>query len=237
VLGALRAFAVMLGGSIVLLAISAASFVLIALALARGEVPPWPAIAVAAATVAYALFARRWMRGWGSTPEERTMPLPGDETPPDPRRTLTQAVSIEAPVDRVWPWIAQLGQGRGAFYSYEWLENLAGARMRNADRIHPEWQRRTVGEKILLHPAVGLELTVFEPNRAFAMKGWGCFALEPRDGRTRLFARGRALHGAEAIYYTLLLELPHFLMQRKMLLGIKSRAERPPERPAASGTD
>ncbi len=62
--------------------------------------------------------------------------------------------------------VAQLGQERGGFYSYEWLENLAGCEMRNADRIHPEWQQREVGELVMLHPANGLEVTRFEPGRS-----------------------------------------------------------------------
>jgi hypothetical protein len=125
----------------------------------------------------------------------------------------------------VWPWLAQLGQDRGGFYSYEWLENLAGCRMRNADRIHPEWQEREVGETVKLHWASGLELTRFEPNRVYALGGW-YFVLEPEDGRTRLIARGRFPRGRASIAYGLLLELPHFIMERKMLLGIKERAER-----------
>ena len=131
----------------------------------------------------------------------------------------------------MWPWLAQIGQDRGGFYSYEWLENLAGCRMRNADRIHPEWQHRAVGESVLLHPAFGLEVARFEPNRALVLDGWGSFVLEPIDDRrTRLISRSRVPRGWAALTYALLLEIPHFVMQRKMLLGIKERAER-----AASG--
>ena len=70
------------------------------------------------------------------------------------------------PPEAVWPWLAQIGQDRGGFYSYEWLENLAGCRMRNADRIHPEWQDRQAGDTVLLHPSSGLKILRLDPGRA-----------------------------------------------------------------------
>jgi hypothetical protein len=116
--------------------------------------------------------------------------------------------------------------GRGGFYSYEWLENLAGCNLRNADRIHPEWQQRTVGEIVPLHPTCGLPLAHFGPGRALVLGGWGSFVVEPIDEKsTRLISRSRVTKGWGAVSYSLLLEIPHFVMQRKMLLGIKDRAE------------
>jgi hypothetical protein len=226
-LQALRAFSVMLGGSLVLLAGLAGAVAWIAASLLDGEAPAGPAVAVVAVAVLYLTLGRRWIGGWGASREERERSLPGDEPGTDPRRASTRAVTIAAPPEAVWPWLAQIGQDRGGFYSYEWLENLAGCRMRNADRIHPEWQRRRIGEKVLLHPAVGLEVSRFEPGRVLALRNWGTWVLEPAgDGGTRLIARGRELNGPEAPYYVFLLELPHFIMERKMLLGIKRRAER-----------
>ena len=93
-------------------------------------------------------------------------------------RTQT-ATRRRAPIEAVWPWLAQLGQERGGFDSYEWLENLAECEMRNADRIHPEWQHREVGEIVHLHPAGGLRVSLFEPGRALGLDGWGTFSLEP----------------------------------------------------------
>ena len=123
------------------------------------------------------------MRSWGATAEEAAKALPGDELVPEPGMQTTRAVTIDAPVEEVWPRLAQIGQDRGGFYSYEWLENLAGCRLRNADRIHPEWQERSVGETVLLHPASGLRLARFEPPRGYAFEGWA-FALE-REGAGR----------------------------------------------------
>ena len=98
--------------------------------------------------------------------------------------------------------------------------------MNNADRIHPEWQHGKVGETVRLHPAGGLRVSVFEPGRALGLEGWGTFSLEPLDSnRTRLIARGGVPRGLSTAAYGVLMEIPHFLMERRMLLGIKERAE------------
>jgi hypothetical protein len=135
-------------------------------------------------------------------------------------------VTIDAPVEEVWPWLAQLGQDRGGFYSYEWLENLAGCEMKNAERIHPEWQHRELGETVHLHPAGGLRVSVFEAGHALGLEGWGTFVVESAGAdRSRLIARGGVPRGLGAVAYGVLMEIPHFLMERRMLLGIKARAE------------
>ncbi len=226
-LDAVRAFGVMLGGSIVLDLAAAASAVATVRALSRGRRPPPLAAAGVAATALYALRVRPWLLRWGARPSEIEGALPGDELLPDPGAQSTRAVTIDAPVEEVWAWLAQIGQDRAGFYSYEWLENLAGCRMRNADRVHAEWQQRTVGETVLLHPASGLRLARFDPGRCYAFeRGSWYLALEPEGTRTRLLARGRSPRGIASIAYSLLLEIPHFVMERKMLLGIKERAER-----------
>jgi hypothetical protein len=152
------------------------------------------------------------------------MALPGDETVDNPSTQQTHAISIDAPAHTVWPWIAQLGQDRGGFYSYAWLENLAGCRMRNADRIHPEWQQPA--ETVLLHPTAGLKVLLVEPDRALVLEGGWSLVLQA-DGpqRCRLLARFRAPSGIAGAAYALLLELPHFIMERKMLITIKRRVE------------
>ena len=179
-----------------------------------------------AATALYALVIRPWHLRWGAEPEDEKRELPGDELLPQDGTQILHAPTINAPVERVWPWLAQLGQDRGGFYSYEWLENLAGCEMKNADRIHPEWQHREPGETVHLHPAGGLRVSVFKPGRALGLEGWGTFALEPLGSeRTRLIARGGVPRGVGAVAYGLLMEIPHFVMERRMLLGIKQRAE------------
>jgi hypothetical protein len=178
----------------------------------------------------YVAVVEPWMRRWGSTAAERGADLPGDDLVPDPGLVIDHAVTIDAPPSQVWPWLAQIGQDRGGFYSYDWLENLAGCRMRNTDRIHPDWQQRELGEEVMLHPlAPGMPVSVFDPPHAFGLAGWGVFTLRPDgSGRTRLLVRGRIAKGLPTLTYRLTLAIPHFVMERKMLLGIKSRAENIP---------
>jgi hypothetical protein len=224
---AVRAFAVMLGGPIVLLAAVTAAAARTVRALRAGRMPCIGAVSVLGATAAYQRWARPWMRRWGATDVESERPLPGADTGAGARSgTTTNVVPINAPAEAVWPWVAQIGQDRGGFYSYTWLENLAGCRMRNADRVHPEWQQRTVGETVLLHPATGLKLLQVEPGHALVFEGGWSLAVEP-DGpeRCRLLARSPIPTGLAGRAYGLLLELPHFIMQRRMLLDVKRLAE------------
>ncbi len=224
-LGIVRGFGMVIGGSLLLDALAVASIVSVGRSLASRRRPRAGALLGVTALAAYAAKARPWHSRWGSTPAERVMRLPGDELDEGGERT-TRAITIDAPVDEVWPWVAQLGQDRGGFYSYEWLENLAGCRMRNADRIHPDWQHRDLGETVYLHPSGGLPVTLFEPGRALGLRGWGVLALEPLgDARTRLIVRGSGTRGLRLLYGIALIEIPHFVMERKMLLGIKRRAE------------
>jgi hypothetical protein len=225
-LDAVRAVGVMLGGPAVLAAAAAWGVGATVRALAGGRRPSAPAVASVAGLAAYVLVARPWLRNWGATPAERGRSLPGDELVERPGSQTTRAVTVNAPVEEVWPWLAQIGQDRGGFYSYEWLENLAGCRLRNVDRIHPEWQHRDVGETVPLHWAHGLTLARFDAGRALAFEGGWYFVLEPQDGSTRLIARGRVPKGLGSAAYAALLELPHFVMERKMLLGIRDRVER-----------
>src|SRR5207344_965174 len=95
----------------------------------------------AAVGVALLYAARRYYRNWGTTKEECRMRLPGDELVGSPAVQSTEGVWIDAPPDAIWPWLVQMGQDRGGLYTYEALENLIALRYRNADQIHPEWQR------------------------------------------------------------------------------------------------
>jgi len=222
-----RAFGVVFGPSVVLDAVGAAAIASAVHALRRQH-RPTRAVALASGLVgAYLTVGRPLMLHWGATCEELQKPLPGDELVPDPAVQSTRAVTIDAPPDAVWPWLAQLGQDRAGFYSYEGLENLAGCEMDNADEIHPEWQTRELGETVSLHPLRGLPVARFEPGHTLALENWGAFVLEPHGPDcTRLIARGRVPRGPGALTNGLLLEVPHFVMERKMLLGIKERAER-----------
>jgi hypothetical protein len=229
---AVRAFGVMLGPSLALHAAWGAGAFATARAVRRGRVPGRLALALVSSAAVYRVAIRPWLRTWGATPEEQVTLLPGDEEVPDAVDQTTRAITMDAPIGEVWPWLAQLGQDRAGFYSYRWLEDLAGCRMPDERRIHPEWQRREVGETLPLHPATGLEVRRFEPPASLALAGgWSLTLRELPSGRTRLLARGRTAPGLVAASYAALLELPHFVMERKMLLGIRQRAE---ARPAAA---
>ena len=216
-----RAIGMMVGGPLLLMLVAAVSVRATLRALARGRPPSLPAALGSVALIVYAGPVRRWMRSWGAEDEDATTTAP------------VHAIEVDAPPDQVWPWLAQLGQDRGGFYSYEWLENLAGCRMRNADRIHPEWQHRELGEKVMLHPLNGLSVSRFEPGHELALEGWGSFAVEALgEGRSRVVCRGEPHENPlYAAYYVAFIELPHFLMERRMLLGIKERTERDAPQP------
>lgn len=193
------------------------------------------AAAGAGAAAAYIWGIRPWHLRWGTTDKELNQPLPGDELAPNAKLKSNHAITINAPAADVWPWLVQMGQNRGGFYSYAWLENLAGCKMRNADEIVPEWQDLKVGDKVWLHPkAPPVEVAAIEPGRAIVLKPWGAFVLQPIDEKTtRLIIRSQGdyepdLHNAVSnfLLWRVFYEPAHFIMERKMLLGIKAPAEK-----------
>jgi hypothetical protein len=191
--------------------------------------------AAAAVFGAYWLFVRPKLLRWGATDEEIREKLPGDEfAPPQPKLNATHAITIHAPVSEVWPWLVQIGQNRGGFYSYAWLENLCGAHMRNADRIVPEWQDLKVGDIVWLHPKDEfLPVTAIEPGRALVLGMSWAFVLRPIDEHTtRFIIRLRMGYTQDLgnvilnfLAYRVFFEPANFVMERKMMLGIKQRAE------------
>jgi hypothetical protein len=182
-------------------------------------------LGVAAPIIDHGL-VRPWLRRWGATTEERLRRLPGD---PDtkPLFTTTRAVTINAPAGEVWRWLVQIGQDRGGFYSYDWLENLAGCRIHSTDEIHEEWQHREAGDDLSIFDGYTTPLTVVDPPHALVIDNWGAYVVEPLDDtHCRLLARSHTDRNAMGVAYLLAVELPHAIMERKMLLGIKLRAER-----------
>jgi len=187
-----------------------------------------------AALASYAFLIRPWHLRWGATSEELKTPLPGDDLVQHPKLNATHAITIDARVEDVWPWLIQMGQNRGGFYSYEWLENLVGCDMHNADQIVPEWQELKIGDEVWLHPkAPPLKVLLIEPLRAIVLeKTWGFF-LEPiNENQTRLIIRGRGEFNPDLnntilnlLLWRGIFEPAHFIMERKMMLGIKQRAE------------
>ena len=194
------------------------------------------AISIATCIVASPLL-RSWYRKWGASAEELSMPLPGDEQVPNPRLDSTRAITIQAPTAEIWPWLVQMGQGRGGLYSYVKLENLANCDMHNADRIIPEYQHLDVGDEVRLSQDENVPcfvVTAIEHGRAIILGGddpptsWG-FILDPIDeNSTRLIIRYRQDFEptpGNVIGWRVFTEPIHFNMERKMLQGIKARVE------------
>jgi hypothetical protein len=197
---------------------------------------------VTAATVGAAVaVVRSRSLCWGATLEEIDAALPGDDLLPRTGLVATRAITIRADAAAVWPWIAQIGQGRGGFYSYDALENIVGCKIHSADHIVPEWQAIAVGDEVRLHPEGGLEVARVDPGRALVLRGvvpmgavpppydftWAFVVRGAPDGTTRLLVRER--YGYANGWAPLLVEpvsLVSFLMSRRMILGIKDRAER-----------
>jgi hypothetical protein len=194
------------------------------------------------AYVATVLATRPITLRWGTTSDDRTAVLPGDDVhPPEATYRIDHAITIHAPASAVWPWLVQLGQDRGGFYSYDWLERAFGARIQNADRIHPEWQRRQLDDTVFATQrsylggrfgALGWRVHALEPERVIGLEKWGTFVLRPVDSSTtRLIVRTRGASQPTAAEFLLaptnvfVFEPAHFIMERGMLRGIRDRAE------------
>jgi hypothetical protein len=196
---------------------------------------------IGASVAAYTLRARRWQLRWGTADKESEEQLPGDELIENADITATRAITIRTSADQVWPWIAQLGQGRGGFYSYDFLENLVGCDIHSADRIVPEWQDVEVGDEVRFAPAVGLAVASLEQGRSLVLRGgvpigntpapydftWAFVLRDEPSKTTRLLVRERYAYTRPwARLIVEPTEVLSFVMSQKMLRGIKDRAER-----------
>jgi hypothetical protein len=177
----------------------------------------------------------------GATGQEAGESLPGDDLITGPDLTATRAITVGAPAGQVWPWIAQLGQGRGGFYSYDFLENLAGCDIHSADQIVTEWQDVEVGDQIMLAPQAALAVAELERGRSLVLRGgvpmgntpppydftWAFALREELSGATRLLVRERYAYTRPwARLLVEPVEAVSFVMTQKMLRGIRDRAER-----------
>jgi hypothetical protein len=188
-------------------------------------------LAFLTAVFGYIRLLRRPILTWGATEDEAARGLPGDELLPDADGVATRAITIAAPPSAVWPWLAQIGPApRGGAYTYDWIENLLGLNMHSTDEVLSEFQDPHVGETIGFGSTMRLERV--EPQRSLAWRSqdgnwvWS-FVLEERDGVTRLISRNRFRLGSPLARVGMLaMEPASLIMERKMLLGIKQRAER-----------
>jgi hypothetical protein len=205
----------------------------------------------AAAVAAYVTTIRPWHLRWGSTDEEVDLPLPGDNLVPNAKLTATHAITINATPAQIWPWLVQIGQGRGGFYSYDWIENSMGLDIHTTKQILPEYQGLKVGDVIPLSPdGMGVPVAYLEPENSLVLHGdtrepgpgiapvmkegdylatvWGFHLIPQEDGSTRLVERifiDWNESPANNFFYRVFLEPGSFIMEQKMLRGIKESAE------------
>jgi hypothetical protein len=197
---------------------------------------------------------RRFYNRRGATDDELSRPLPGDWLVEEPKLGYTRAMTIDAPVEAVWPWLVQCGQGRGGFYSYDALENLLGCDIHSIDVLLPEHQQLRVGDLIqsgretmpcwqvvevepphhLVLVGAGTpadphvpEVVTGIPARGYAASTWQ-WVLEPVDGgrRTRLLVRQRLTYSPTQSVLWHVVEPLNYVMEHRMLRGIRERAER-----------
>lgn len=201
-----------------------------------------PVAILLALAAAFAFVFRPWYLRWGATDQEVTDPLPGDDLVPGPKIQSTRAITIDAPVDDVWPWLVQMGYGRAGFYSYDFLENAftravgMHASYRSLDRIVPDLQNLSEGDFIPSAPQdwragkyagkIGWTVTRVQPPHLLVLQSWGAFILRPLPAdRTRFIIRTRGGRTWRDVLLNVGWEFPHFIMERRMLIGIKERAE------------
>lgn len=220
-------------------------------AVVTSRTGPLPATVALAGVMGFAarLVRRRYLR-WGASAAETGMSLPGDELVGRASLTATRAITVRATTEDVWPWIAQLGQARGGFYSYDVLENLVGCDIHSADRIVPAWQSVEDGDQVRLHPDVALTVALVDPGRAMVLRGgipmgklpvpydftWAFVVFSGSAGTTRIVVRERYVYtrwwapliveSAEAV---------SAVMSPRMLRGIRLRAERAADSRRAGG--
>lgn len=204
----------------------------------------------AAVVLGVLLLTRRLTATWGTFEDEHEEPLAGDEILPE-AVVATRGITIDATPEEVWPWIAQLGQGRGGFYSYDALENLLGLDIHSADRIEERWQDVGVGDPVHLAKEMAMGVAAVEPGqhlvlaeglpgasvrgvaaspvspgRYEAMFTWSFVLRRHRDGRTRLLVRERyARRPVAARVMAEIVQPASFVMSARMLRGIRDRAQ------------
>jgi hypothetical protein len=193
-------------------------------------------LATGLVAASYPVVFRHRCLTWGATPDEVAGTLPGDELLDSADIISTRAVTIDAPPSAVWPWLVQMGSGRGGAYSYDWIENLLGLGIHSAREVLPEFQDVKVGDAFPLGSGGPLmRVQVLDPERSLVFRlddgNWvWIFRLYPQNGSTRLVSRNRiATPNASLVKRAanaLLVEPGSLVMERKMLKGIRQRAEK-----------
>jgi hypothetical protein len=190
-------------------------------------------VGLAAAYVILPLYAR-----YAAFDDERRMALPGDDIVPAAVTGYTLAITVKAAPRQIWPWLLQMGQGRGGFYTHEWIENALGANIHNANHIVPELQELRSGDRIRLtpdpyfgQPGQFMTVAALDFERALVFRqtlpngnpaSWALVLRPQRRGSTRLLSRRR---GGSPTLFDRLAKPGYLIMDRGVLRGIRRRAE------------
>ncbi len=196
----------------------------------------WPVVGAAAVSAGYVKFLRPRLQRWGATDDEVQRPMLGDGLVHNPTYVTTRAIGIDTAPGDVWPWIVQMGEERGGFYSYDVIDRLLGMNVHSAQRILPRYQELDVGQPLARNGQMivrGIEAgqaIVIGPSTDITdVDATWTIAIYP-DGRqqTRLVSRTRArfdFSSPRALLWFLLLDPGQFVMEQKFLREIKTRAE------------
>ncbi|MGW5922275.1 SRPBCC family protein [Nocardia fluminea] len=173
---------------------------------------------------------------WGATSEEATAAMPGDDILTGAGLQTTRAVTIDADPAAVWPWLVQMGPGRAGAYTFDWIENLLGLDMHSSHEIVPAYQHLAVGDELTLGDSgPTMRVQIIEPPHALVWASddgdwtW-TFLLTPTPDGTRLISRNRLTGPSSRLLrrlYAAMMVPASLVMERKMLRGIKQRAEAP----------
>jgi hypothetical protein len=227
-----RTIGLILAGCVVV-ALAALAGLVLWLGAARGLIT---AVALAAAVAAlYVFVIGPWQRQWGAGPVIARAPMPGDDLLRADAPSTTRAIEIDAPPDRVFPWLRQIGLGRGGWYSYDWIDNDGAPSLAHLDA--GLWLQ--VGDRIEMMPGMGPVVVDLEPGHHIVSAeptGSWCLLVEPLgEGRSRLISRWKQdwpRTFASSIWVAVV-DPGAFIMERKMLLRIRELAERTPATRAA----
>lgn len=185
------------------------------------------------ATLAAGVVYRRWHLTWGATAAEASGPMPADDLLPGAAFVATRAIDVAAAPDQVWGWLVQVGHGRAGFYSYDRVDNGG---VPSATTILPQFQSPSVGDLAAPMTAGTDERTSFRvaevvPSSQLVWSKpdstWAWLLVPQPDGGTRLLTRLKTRYRADRWLpvTVLLMEVGDFPMMRRMLLGIRQRAE------------
>lgn len=196
--------------------------------------PIWLLSAAATVVGVFLLSKPQRYSTWGATSQESTAAMAGDDLVAEAPLQTTRAVTIDAQPGAVWPWLVQMGPGRAGAYTFDWIENLFGLDMHSSHEILPAYQHLAVGDQLTLgESGPTMRVQIVEPQHALVWASdagdwtW-TFLLTPGVGGTRLISRNRLAGPRSRLLrhlYAALMVPASLVMERKMLRGIKQRAE------------